>query len=587
MRFIGRILVIILALVGSLTVLLTCVGAFAVATHRPEPLPARMVLQLDLNTGLTENVASTPLARMESDQGPDLREVVEILDRAALDSRVSGLVARFDGRRLTMAQAQEIRDAVSAFGKMGKRTVLYASSFGEANSATVGYYMATAFQEIWMQPSGDLGMTGFMAQSPFFKDTLDMLGVKPEFGARYEYKSAIDVFTQKQFTKESRESLQLLVDSWTRQVVTGIAEARKLDVKVTRSLFDKAPFLADEAQKAGLVDRLAYWDELESDMTGKGVKLVAATRYADRLPEQSNAVKVALIFGTGTVQRGGGDDSLFADNSGMFSEHIGKAFREAVKDPEVKAILFRIDSPGGDYVAADAIWREVGKARAAGKPVIVSMGSVAASGGYFAAMPADYIVAYPGTITGSIGVFSGKMVAADLFKKLGVSFDEIHVGQNAPMWSATQPFSASAWERMNTLLDHVYQDFTTKAVQDRHLKPENIDKIARGRIWPGDEARKVGLVDDLGGYHTAFAAIRQLAHLPSQMPVRLVEFPPPKNTWEYMVDLLHSDTVPTRLSALLALETRLTRFTAFLQPLAELFAEPATQSTLRMPEIQK
>ena len=245
-------------------------------------------------------------------------------------------------------------------------------------------------------------------------------------------------------------------------------------------------------------------------------------------PSLTDAVKVALIYGVGAIQRG--DKDTMADGAVMSAEKTTKAFRDAVKDPSVKAILFRIDSPGGSYTASNSIWREVGNARSAGKPVIVSMGDVAASGGYFAAMAADRIVAQPGTITGSIGVFSGKMVLADFWKKLGVSWDEIHAGQNATMWSSNTPFSATAWDRMNALLDHIYADFTGKAEQGRNIKPDAMDKIARGRIWAGDEALHAGLIDQTGGYATAIGLIRDLARLPAHMPVNLVPFPRPEDT---------------------------------------------------------
>jgi protease-4 len=466
-----------------------------------------------------------------------------------------------------MGRAQELRDAVLAFRKSNKRTVIFSSSFGEFGAATIPYYVASAFQEIWLQPSGDIGLTGFMAESPFFKGTLDLLDVKPQFGARYEYKSAIDIFTQTKFTKENRESIQQLIDSWTRQVVTGIAQDRNLKPEQVKALIDRAPLMADEAKSAGLVDRLAYWDELEKSLTEGQAKLVEFNRYAARAKPEPNAVKVALIYGVGAVQRGDGNASPLADGAVMSAEKTTKAFRDAVKDPLVKAILFRIDSPGGSYTASDSIWREVGNARSAGKPVIVSMGDVAASGGYFAAMAADRIVAQPGTITGSIGVFAGKMVVADFWKKLGVSWDEVHSGQNAGMWSSNSPFSAAAWDRMNAMLDHIYADFTSKAGKGRNIKPDDMDKIARGRIWPGEEAKRIGLIDQTGGYETAIGLIRELTRLPSQMPVDLVPFPRAKTPLEYMMEMAQTGRLPSELTGALSINAGLAKLAAVLRPL--------------------
>jgi protease-4 len=267
----------------------------------------------------------------------------------------------------------------------------------------------------------------------------------------------------------------------------------------------------------------------------------------------------------------------------MSADRIGQAFRDAVRDGGVKAIVFRIDSPGGSYPASDAIWREVGNARAAGKPVVVSMGDVAASGGYFAAMAADRIVAEPGTITGSIGVFSGKLVLTDFWKRLGVTWDEVHQGRNAGMWSANAAFTPSEWDRLNSLLDHIYADFTAKAEQNRNLKPDDMDKLARGRIWPGAEAKQVGLVDVNGGYAEALVQVRQLAKLPSQMPVRLVEFPRRKPPVEVLMDMARSGRLPGALAADLVALDRIGKLADLAAPAADLLV--GENDALRLPPI--
>ncbi len=579
MRRLGRVILIILAAVGSLTLLSAIAAISAIQTFRPEPLPGRMVLSLDLDAGVVETEADSPLAKLRLSNAYPLRDVLEGLDRASRDPRIQGLVARLDSPSLGMGRAQELRDAILAFQKSGKSAVVFSSSLGETSS--LPYYLASAFREIWLQPSGTVGLTGFMAEQPFLKGTLDLLDIKPEFGARYEYKTAIDMFTGNKFTQEGRESLQLLIDSWTRQAVNGIAEARKLKPEQVKGLVDRAPLLAEEARQAGLVDRLGYWSDVEKLTTEGGGKLIDLADYVDRVSPEANAVQVALIYGVGTVQDGDGDDGPLGERGVMSARRITKAFRDAAKDPSIKAILFRIDSPGGSYAASDAIWKAVGDARAGGKPVVVSMGNVAASGGYFAAMAADKIVAQPGTITGSIGVFSGKMVLADFWKKLGVSWDEVHSGRNAPMWSANQPFSPSAWERVNALLDHVYADFTGKAAQDRGIKPESMDRIARGRIWPGEEAKGIGLIDQTGGYATATGLLRQLAHLPSQMPVQLIQFPRQKEPLEYLLDLARQGRVPPEMANTL---TGLGRIVAVLGPVLNLLDRSPAE--LRMPEFE-
>ena len=568
MRIIGRVFLAILAAIGSLALVVVALGAWTAFSFRPEPLPKRLVLQLDFDEGVIETEPESPFGRLGAGGAYVMTDVVEALDRAAHDPRVTGLVARIGNPSLGMGRVQELRDAVEGFKKSGKRTVVYSSSLGEFGGATLPFYLASAFKEIWLQPSGDVALTGFLAESPFLKGSLDMLGITPQFGARYEYKSAIEPLTRTGFSDEGRQSLTLLLDSWTRQVVAGIAASRTLQPEAVTALIDHAPLLAAEAKAAGLVDRLAYWDELESELTADDTKLVDLADYAAHRKTDANAVKVALIFGVGAVQQGDGGTS----GEVMASERVTKALRDAVKDPGIKAILFRINSPGGSYTASDAIWREVGKARAAGKPVVVSMSDVAASGGYFAAMAADRIVAQPGTITGSIGVFAGKFVLADLWKKLGVTWDAVQKGENAAMWSANKGFSPAAWARVNTMLDHIYGDFTEKAEKNRNITPESMDGIARGRIWPGEDAVRLGLVDRLGGYPQAFALLRELARLPSQMPLALVEFPRQKAPVEYLSNLLRKGRLPAEMGTALAIGGRLDQFLTASAPFTALLA---------------
>src|SRR5262249_14198507 len=303
-----------------------------------------------------------------------------------------------------------------------------------------------------------------------------------------------------------RKAASQLVASQFGQIVRGIAEARKLPEDQVRAIVDQAPLSAQQALDAHLVDGLAYRDEGHAKFeSGGGTPTpLPLLRYLGRAgPPPARGDVVALIHGVGTVQRGkSGVDPLSGDVS-MGSDTVGSAFRSAVDDSDVRAILFRIDSPGGSYVASDTIWREVSRARAAGKPVVVSMGNVAASGGYFVAMPADRIVAQPGTITGSIGVFSGKMILPAFWEKLGVPWDEVHTGTNATMWSSLSDFSPSERARFDAELDRVYDDFTSKAAEGRKLPKERVLEIAQGRVWTGEDALGIGLVDALGGYGEA------------------------------------------------------------------------------------
>jgi len=576
MRLVGRIVVIALAALGGFVLAGMALAIVGALSARPQPLPDHLVLSVNLNAGVVEALPNNPLSRYTGHATPVLSDLVQTLDRASRDPRVAALVVHLDAAPIDMATAQQLRDSIDAFRRSGKRTVVFSESLG----TTVATYLASAFQEVWLQPSGDVGLTGFMAESPFIKGTLAMLGIDAQFAGRWEYKSAIEMFTHDKYSKENRESMESLIGSWTNQVADGIAKARGLKADDVRSLMDKGPLLAEEARDAKLVDRLGYWDELQTSLLTAGVKIIDISQYAARLNPQPEAVKVALIVGVGEVHSGGDDESIGGGQS-IGAARVTQALRDAVKDPQVKAILFRIDSPGGSYTASDAIWREVSNARAAGKPIVVSMGNLAASGGYFSAMAADWIVAEPGTITGSIGVFSGKFVLAELWKKLGVSWDEVHRGDNAGMFSANQPFSELGWARLNAELDHVYADFTTKAAKARKLDPTAIDAVARGRIWVGDRAREVGLVDELGGYAEAFAAIRRLARLPSQMPLHLVPFPPQRTPLEELMQIAKRGDLPGTVGAAVALEVRMEKL---LHPFAALMADG--DKTLLMPPVE-
>ena len=542
MRRLGRLFVAVLAGFGLLFLLLVGGGIWAAATlqHRLEPrLPKHMVLTLDLEARLRETQTADPLAALSGERSYVVREVVAALEGAGADERVSALFATIGQGRLSMAAAQEIRDAVTRFRASGKPAVLFAETIGEFGDGTVGYYLASAFSQIWLQPSGEVGLTGFAAEAPFLKGTLDLLGVQPQMAGRKEYKSAIETFTETGYSPAHAESVAALLDAWTGQAVSGIAQGRRLGADKVRALFGKGPFLSAEALSAGLVDKLGYRDQAWAAVGGSarsGSGGIDIADYARHLP-RGEGPRLAVITGIGPIVRGEADSPL-GGGEAFGAATIAGAFRDAIDDPAVKAILFRIDSPGGSYVASDSVWNEVGRARAAGKPVIASMAGVAASGGYFVAMGADKVVAQPGTITGSIGVFSGKMVLADFWRKLGISWDGLKRGDNADMFSANRPFSPAAWERVNAMLDAIYADFTGKAARGRALSPDQVEAAAKGRVWAGSDALERGLVDRLGGWDAAQAELRAALHLEAASPLDLVDYPRPQKPWQRLAKAL-------------------------------------------------
>ncbi len=471
-----------------------------------------------------------------------LQDLLDGLRRAAADDRVRVLVVKVGGSRIGLAKVQELRAAIGDFRQSGKPAVAWAESFGDFVHGNVPYYLATGFDRIYLQPSGTLGLTGVAVEQVFLHGALEKLGIGFESAKRHEYKSAPDQLTESGFTGPAREATARLAESVTEQLAGAIAAGRGLSVEQATSLLSRGPFLAPQALAEGLVDGLMYRDEVYDRVrreAGPDATLLYLQRYQrtqsfSDLPRRlGNSVQgiapgqherfVATIYAHGNIRHGrsgrGGPGG-----GGMGSDTVAAALRAAGADDGARAVVLRVNSPGGSYTASDVIWREVVKLRAAGKPVIVSMGDVAASGGYFISAPADVIVVQPGTITGSIGVFMGKPVLRDLFGRAGVTTDSITDGAgaaNATMFSSSRPFSEAEWTRVNEWLDAVYADFTEKVASGRRMPADRVHELARGRVWTGADAIANGLADEAGGLREAIAIARKRAGLPADAPVRV------------------------------------------------------------------
>lgn len=549
-------------------------------------VPKRVVLEADFEQGVVECVPDDSLGRVLQSRKLIMRDVVEALQKAATDDRVKGLVARVGQSNMKLAQVQEIRDAVIAFRKSGKPAIVYAETFGEFGPGNASYYLATAFDAIYLQPSGDVGLTGLMYEQPFVRGTLDKLGIIPRVDGRKEYKSFRYMFTERRYIAPHREEVTAVMDSQFSQIVRGIAEARKLSEDEVRQLINKGPFLGQEAVDAKLVDGLAYRDEVYDkikEKAGAKAKFLKLAEYGRRAGSPNKkGTTVALIYAVGGIERGKSGYNPVTGESIMGSDTITAALRKAAEDKDVKAILLRIDSPGGSYVASDTIWRETVQVKKAGKPLIVSMGSVAGSGGYFIAVAADKIVAQPATITGSIGVFGGKMVTTGFWNKLGVTWDEVHTSKNADVWSQAKDFTPEQKARMEIWLDRVYDDFTSKASQGRNMPKDELEKIAKGRIWTGEDAKRLGLVDELGGFPVALRLVRQALKIADNAPIRLKEYPEQKTLFK-LVSELRQAAVGDESAAVL------TRTIEDLQPLMktlETLGLTSRSEVLRMPEFE-
>ena len=533
-----KIIIRILAILGFIY-LVTIIVTIMMLTGRKGKVPATTILEANLEQPLVEDIPETPTAKLTLQDRMTVRDVVDAIDRGAADDRVKGMVARVGAVPMGIAQTQELREAVARFRSHKKFAIAYAETFGEFSPGNNSYYLATAFDQIYLQPSGDVGLTGVMLETPFIKGTLDKLGARFHGDHRYEYKNALNTFTETKYTPPHKEAMEKVMNSWMGQLKDGICTARLIAPDQFQGIVDKGPYLGREAFDAKLVDGLAYRDEVYDQAkkkAGSDSEFLYLDKYLDRAGRPHNAGKtIALVYGAGGVARGKSEYNAVNGSLTMGSDTVAGAIRAAVADKDVKAILFRVDSPGGSYVASDTIWREVMNARKAGKPVIVSMGDLAGSGGYFVAMAADKIVAQPGTITASIGVLGGKVVTAGFWDKVGLSWDEVHNGANATMFTGVQDYTPAEWQRFEAWLDRVYVDFTSKVADGRKLSKEKVLEIAKGRIWTGEDAKGLGLVDELGGFDTALNLAKRAANIAEREDVKIVLFPHRKTLLESLL----------------------------------------------------
>lgn len=530
----------------------------------------KVLLELDLGRGLAETAPTNPIEAIRALRTPQLRTLVEHLRKAETDDSVVGLIGLVHGGGLTLAQSDELRAAVRSFRASGKPTLAFSPSFGEAAEGNVGYHLATAFEEIWLQPAAGLGLMGFTAAGTFLRGSLDKLGLEPQFGQRYEYKSAADTFMRSGFTEPHREMVTRLVESVTEQLVADVAADRGVDQESVRAAMADSPLTPEQALERRLVDHVGYRDEAYAALRARVGVEEPTLRYVERqgvsrfsgvleqLPTPGTAPRVAVIEAVGPISVGHAKPGPSGGHT-IGSDSLGAALRAASKDKHVQAVVLRIDSPGGSAVASDAIRRVVQQVQAAGKPVVASMASVAASGGYYIAMPCDRIVASPGTITGSIGVLAGKFVVRGALEKLGVGREVIAGSPRAAMFSGTAPFSEDEWAVLDAWLDRIYDDFTSKAAADRGLDVSDLRAVARGRVWTGADALSHGLVDRLGGLGAAIeeactligASRDDVQVLPFPKPHPLAAFQPPESSDSVAVSAVAPGEGPLAWQALL------------------------------------
>lgn len=522
MKFLWKAIRALFASLGLIVVLLAIVGVVSLRSGTAE-LPRKMVLSY-IFYGTPQDVPpANDLLSQLMPADPTLAEVTDAIYRAAKDDRVEAFVVKLSAGDYKWADVQELRAAIAAFKASGKKTYVYSESYGELYPGMAEYYLASAFDEIWLQPVGTVAITGFSAQVPYFKKTLDMVGVTPDIIQKGQYKTAPESGLLEHMSDAQRETLHSILQSMMTDFFEGVSAGRNIPANSIGVLVDGAPYTSEEAKERKLVDHVGYADQLlEQLIPGGGEKnhdFVDAVDYLyaadgatlDKIVKDDKALKdkdtgknsVALVYVSGMIvpdtgQRGG----MFGDNMAYASEIAG-AIKDAAQDDDIKAIVLRVDSPGGSPSASETIRRAVEVAKEKGKYVVVSMGGQAASGGYWVVVDADKIFTQPGTLTGSIGVFGGKASFANAFAKVGVNWDSVTMGANAGMWSPSEAYTADQRVAVSRMLDDVYDSFIHRVAQGRKFAPEIVEPMAGGRVWTGRQAKERGLVDEIGGLRQA------------------------------------------------------------------------------------
>jgi protease IV len=516
---------------------------------REPSVPSDATLVLRVGGDLTEIAPADVVGYLRGVKAPTVRSIVDNLRKARVDSRVHGIVLKPTGFSSPFwGKVQEIRDAVLEFRKSGKPVYAYVEYGGDRE-----YYLATAADKVYLMPSAALDLTGVATYELFLRGTLDKIGAYPDLHHIGDYKTAVNTFTEKGYTPAHKEMDESLNRDLYEQIVRGIADARKLNEADVRRLLDEGPFLPEQAVKAGLVDDVAYEDQVQDKLrAGRERRDIDSDDYG-RISTTSLGLnrgpRIAVIYAAGTINSGrSGYDPVNGPIAG--SETLNEYIRQARRDRSVRAIVLRIDSPGGSATASDAIWRELmlTKNERSDRPLIASMSDLAASGGYYIAMPAQVIVAQPSTLTGSIGIFGGKVVTGGVYEKLGARIDSTSIGRNAEINSPARPYNPQELKKLQEQLQSFYDDFIEKVAESRHTTPENIDMLAQGRVWTGRQAKQNHLVDELGGLDRAVAIAKQRAKIPADSDVELVVYPPRKSFYELVSDELSGSSDSAKMS---------------------------------------
>lgn len=531
MKHLGKIILLIIALVVAVPVL-AIVGI--IYAHRIKP---NTVLVVRIEGDVPDEPPQSGLGSIFGGNALSVTDITEGLDRARTDPHIAALELHVGETGMSMGKIQEIRESIRAFNHARKLSVAYLE-FATNRS----YYLASACQTIEMLPKSEFHLHGMMASTTFYRGTFDKLGIVPDFLHIGDYKNATNVYTEKKFTPAHREATKDLVDDWYRQFVRDIAVSRNMKPEDVEKAIAAGPYTSDDAPATGLVDRVAYGEEMRGfvEQRNHGYnRRISLRSYLDRT-DTFTANKIAVIYAVGEIGPGRSTSSPLGGDV-MGSETMAQQFRIAREDDFVKAVVVRVDSPGGVAYSSEVMRHELELTKAV-KPVVVSMSDVAASGGYWLSMSANRIIAEPGTITGSIGVLMGKFNLQGFYDKLGLSSDFVATTPNSTLEYSLQSFTPEQRELQLKNMQETYQDFIEGVAAGRHMKVEAVDKIAQGRVWTGERAQKLGLVDELGGLHTAILRAREMAKIPANEKASLLILPERRPFLERLFDLEEEDS---------------------------------------------
>lgn len=517
--------------------LLLLILTWLIADRGPGVEPGT-VLVMDLEGAYAETHGTPYLARLFGVRERPLIGLLSQLAKAERDDRLSAVLFRIRPLDIGWGKADELRAAIARIGEKGRRTVAYLEI--EKYGANLEYFVATGADEIYMAPGSRNPFVGLAAEYLFLGGFFEKIGVEIEYERIGKYKSAVESFAESKMSEANREMTTALLDSVYDRFVEGIAEGRSLDPERVHAAIDAAPATPAEMQEHGLTDGIGFFDEiLERVKDGEEKRpVMEGAEYAGVDPSSVGfdpVASFALIYGTGPVTAGDGSDGP-GGRQVLASTTVSEAFEAATEAPEIKAIIFRIDSPGGSALASDLVWRATQRAQEKGKPVIASFSDVAASGGYYVACGADRIVSQPATYTGSIGVFVLRPILAGLLENLGIGVEAMTRGEHADLLLASRPLSARTRRRLRADVRVVYETFVGRVATGRELAPEAVDGIGQGRVWTGAQASEIGLVDVLGGLRTAVLEAKDAVGLDADADVVLVSYPLPKSLAEQISD---------------------------------------------------